>query len=142
LSLTSATEMKKPAARRAVKSQSLQQPSDCLWDTLKAQILHKISISLRPSIIDFDCYTVLFYISRVILKPGMPLTTPQEHAFMIEQVQKAKNLIVNLTVTENEKDLGDEGDKENKADVEDNGGRSKKSKVRKLECIPVFVIEM
>lgn len=126
LSLTSAMEMKKPAARRAIKSQSLQQPNDCPWDTLKAQILQKISISLRPRIINFYNYTILFYITRIIPKPGMPLTTLQEYTFMIEQVGKTKNPLVNLTITENE---GEE-DKENEADVEDDGSKSKKSKVR------------
>jgi hypothetical protein len=129
-------EMKKPAARRAIKSQSLQQPSDCPWDTLKAQILQKISISLCPHIINFDNYTILFYITRIIPKPGMPLTTLQEYTFMIEQVGKTKNPLVNLTITENEKE-GEE-DKENKADVEDDGSKLKKSKVR--ICILSYII--
>jgi hypothetical protein len=125
--------MKKPAARRAIKSQSLQLLSDCPWDTIKAQILQKISISLHPATIKFEHYTVLFYISRLIPKPGMPLTTSQEHAFMIEQVSKAKNPIVNLTITENERE--DDRDKENEAEDEDDGARTKKSKVKVSICI-------
>jgi len=128
LSLTSAINMKKPAARRAVKSQLLQLLSDHPWDALKAQILQKISISLRPRTIEFDHYTVLFYISRVIPKPGMPLTTLQQHAFMIKQVGKTKNSIVNITITENEKD-GDE-EKENDVDADADEPRSKRLKVR------------
>ena len=125
--------MRKPAARRAIKSQSLQLLSDCPWDTIKAQILQKISISLHPATINFEHYTVLFYISRLIPKPGMPLTTPQEHAFMIDHASKAKNPIVNLTITENERE--DNRDKENEADAEDDGARSKKSKATVSICI-------
>jgi len=125
--------MRKPAARCAIKSQSLQLLSDCPWDTIKAQILQKISISLRPATINFEHYTVLFYISRLIPKPGMPLTTPQEHAFMIDHASKAKNPIVNLTITENERE--DDRDKENEADAEDDGARSKKSKATVSICI-------
>jgi hypothetical protein len=103
--------MKKPAARCAIKSQSLQLLSDCSWDLIKAQILQKISISLCPETIDFEHYTVLFYISHLIPKPGIPLTTSQQHTFIIEHVGKAKNPIVNLTITENERE--DDRNKEN-----------------------------
>jgi len=125
--------MKKPAARRAIKSQSLQLLSDCLWDTIKVQILQKISISLHPATINFEHYTVLFYISHLIPKPGIPLTTSQQHTFIIEHVGKAKNPIVNLTITENEREDG--RDKENEANAEDNGALSKKSKVTVSICI-------
>jgi hypothetical protein len=125
--------MKKPAARRAIKSQSLQLLGDCLWDTIKAQILQKISIILRPATINLGHYTVLFYISHLIPKPSMPLTTSKEHAFMIEHASKTKNPIVNLTITENERE--EDRDKENEADAADDGAQSKKSKVTVSICI-------
>lgn len=129
----SAINMKKPAARCAIKSQSLQLLSDCSWDLIKAQILQKISISLCPETIDFEHYTVLFYISHLIPKPGIPLTTSQQHTFIIEHVGKAKNPIVNLTITENERE--DDRNKENEAHAEDDGARSKKSKVMVSICV-------
>jgi hypothetical protein len=131
LSITSSSDMKKPVAKRAPKTLSLQQLSNMKWDTIKAQILVKISTSLNPKNIDFRDYTVLFFIPRIVLKPGMPLTTEQEYAFMIEQAMKSKTPMVNLTITENAKvmEIGD--DKENDDGDEVEGAlRKKASKVR------------
>jgi hypothetical protein len=87
-------------------------------------------LSLNPKTINFDDYTILFYIPRVIAKPGIPLTTSQEYAFLIGQAVKMKTPMVNLLITEN--DRGGDGDKENDEDDEDDdeAGKLKKKKVR------------
>lgn len=130
LSIMSATEMKKRVSQRTAKSVSLQQTSDKVWDTFKAQILAKISTTLQLKTIEFADFSILFTIPRIIPKPGMPLTTSEEYAFMIEQAIKMKAIapMINVHITEN----GKEGtnDKENEAmvDDEEQGGKKKKKK--------------
>jgi hypothetical protein len=138
LSITSSSDMKKPVAKRAPKTLSLQQLSNMKWDTIKAQILVKISTSLNPKAIDFSDYTILFFIPRIVLKPGMPLTTEQEYTFMIEQAMKSKTPMVNLTITENAKVMviGDDKENDDGDEVEVEGAlRKKASKV----CICSFI---
>jgi hypothetical protein len=123
--------MKKPAVKRIAKTLSLQQYSNTEWDTVKAQLLEKISAALKPKKLDYNNYTTLFSIPWIIPKPGMPLTTPGEYTFLIEQAMKPKKPpIVNITITENPNES--DGDKENEDDNGPDGGgsKSKGSKVR------------
>ena len=92
-------------------------------------------MSLNPKTISFDDYTILFYIPRVIAKPGIPLTTAQEYAFLIGHAVKMKTPMVNLSITENE--CSGDGDKENGDDDDDVAVKPKK-KVR--VCVSVSVI--
>jgi hypothetical protein len=130
--------MNKPASKRTPKSHSLQLPTDKAWDTVKAQILEKISVSLRPQNLDFNNYTVLFYITRLVSKPGMPLTKPEEYTFMIEQAMKLKTPLVNMTITENKNK--NDPDKENQDRDEDEGSGSKKNGLKVHVCMICVVI--
>jgi len=137
LSITTAIEMKKPVSRRTTKSQSLQLSSDNEWDTVKAQILQKISVSSPSKAVDFNNYNFMFHIPRVVSKPGAPLTNAPEYAFMIENAIKAKTPMVNLNIIENTQ--AGESDKENESDEgEGPGGKSKKNgtKVRICSTFP------
>jgi len=134
LSIMSAVQMKKSASKRVPKTHTLQQASDEEWDTLKARFLQKISLSLNPTTIDFGDYTILFHIPRVIAKPGIPLTTSQEYAFLIGQAVKMKMPMVNLSIMENKRD-GD-SDKEN-SDEDDNDNEAGKSKKKVHICVSV-----
>jgi hypothetical protein len=49
---------------------------------LKAQILTKISTALNPSIIEFTDYEIMFYITRIISKPGIPLATEVNYSLL------------------------------------------------------------
>jgi hypothetical protein len=139
LNITSSTEMNKPASKRTSKSHSLQLSMDKAWDTVKAQILEKISLSLHPRNLDFNDYTILFYIVRLVSKPGMPLTKPEEYAFMIEQATKSKTPLVNVTITENknENDTDKENEDRNEED-ERSGSKKKGSKV--CVCVNYLVL--
>jgi hypothetical protein len=66
LSLFSAIEMKKPAAKCEPKKSSLQLSTDEPWDTVKAQLLVKINNLLKPSTLSIDDYEILFSIPRVV----------------------------------------------------------------------------
>ncbi|KAF9236590.1 hypothetical protein BU15DRAFT_63859 [Melanogaster broomeanus] len=70
-----ASELKKPTTKQVSKSASFEfHHGDEPWDTLKAQILAKVSYLLSPDKIDFKDYDVSFYIPRVLPKPGLPLS--------------------------------------------------------------------
>jgi hypothetical protein len=127
--------MKKPASRRVLKSQSVQLSSDLDWDTVKAQILHKISLAIPTETIDFDNYIIMFLIPHIVTKPGAPLTNLVEYTFMIDNAIKAKIPMVNLHVVQIDKMGG--SDKENEGDGTEKAQSKKKSgKV----CICIILI--
>ena len=63
LTIISATEMKKSVSKCQSVSGHLKLDSDEPWDTLKAQILVKISDALCPAKIDYADYNVIFHIT-------------------------------------------------------------------------------
>jgi len=73
LTITSAAELKKATTKGKPKTQNLRLNSNEPWNTFKAQIMVKISSSIKPNNIDLDDYTVLFFITRLVSKPGMPI---------------------------------------------------------------------
>jgi hypothetical protein len=79
LSIFSADEIKKAVAKRCPKTLSLQLTTDEPWDTIKAQLLVKISQALNPKVIDYNNYTVMFFIPRVFPKPGAPLQSDDDY---------------------------------------------------------------
>jgi hypothetical protein len=79
LSVFSASEMKKPLLKHIAKTQSFQLSLDKPWDTMKAQILAKISAVLDPQQINFSDYEVSFYIAQVFPKPGLLLSTQDDY---------------------------------------------------------------
>jgi hypothetical protein len=56
--------MKKPILKCVAKTHTIQQGSNQEWDTLKVQILAKISASLNPKVLDINDYTILFHIPQ------------------------------------------------------------------------------
>ena len=122
LSLFSAIEMKKPAAKREPKKSSLQLPTDEPWDTVKAQLLVKIDDLLKPSTLSIDDYEILFSIPRVVSKPGYPLASATDYAILLERSCKSK--LVQLSIST----VVDHGNKEN--EEADNGEKLKKKKGR------------
>ena len=52
LTITSAAELKKAAAKRKAKTQNLRLDSNEPWDTFKAQIMTKIDATIKPRNID------------------------------------------------------------------------------------------
>lgn len=71
--ITSATEMRKPHARRTAKGAEFTFSLDEPWDTLLAQMLSKISAALNPEVIALDDYEITYFI------PGSSQTRPFTH---------------------------------------------------------------
>jgi hypothetical protein len=128
LTLFSATEMKKPAAKREPKKSSVQLSADEPWDTVKAQILVKIDDLLKPSTLSIDNYEILFTIPRVVSKPGYPLASATDYSILLDRSAKSK--LVQLSIST----VVDDGNKEN---VEvDNAEKLKKKKGRDPATLP------
>ncbi|KAG2152702.1 hypothetical protein DEU56DRAFT_752017 [Suillus clintonianus] len=72
-SITSAAEMKKPASKRTSRNQTFALNLDEPWDTMKAQVLVKISDALNPGLLRYEDYEVSWFIPRVLPKPGLSL---------------------------------------------------------------------
>lgn len=133
--MLSAAELKKPVAKRAPKNQSLLLSTAEPWDTMKAQLLVKIDIALKSPTLSFDDYGIMFYIPRVLPKPGMTLATEADYTSLLEHIQalvaKMKIPAVNINISQNESSTG----KENLVDSEDEGKKESKSKKKVCICI-------
>jgi hypothetical protein len=139
LNITSSTEMNKSALKHMSKSHSLQLSMEKAWDTVKAQILKKISLSLHPQNLNFNDYTILFYIMHLVSKSGMPLTKPEEYMFMIEQARKLKTPLVNVTIMENKNENDTDKENEDRNEEDERSGLKKKgSKV--CVCVNYLVL--
>jgi len=128
LSILSASEAKKSVSKREPKTHSVQFSTDEPWDTLKAQLLAKISIALNPPIIDFAQYNIMFYISRILPKPGLPLMSQEDFDIMNNRARNLtmKNPTINLSIVEKK----NSGEKENAdVDVDEEEPRKKGKKV-------------
>ena len=71
----SVADMEKAVSKRTPRSLSFQLRSDKPWDTVKAQILVRISTALNPPILDYAHYRVVLSIPCIISKPGMPFAS-------------------------------------------------------------------
>ena len=130
LTILSASELKKSVAKRCPKTFTVRLNKDEPWDTVKAQFLVKITQALNPTVINWNNYSVTFYISRILPKPGASLSEPCDHAFLLEQANttNGKELTINVVVTES---VG-QANKENEAigNVEEGAKKQDKKKVR------------
>jgi hypothetical protein len=122
LALFSAADMKQAVSKRRPKNGSLQLSLEKPWDTLKAQLLAKIDTLLKPKTISYEDYKVMFYIPRVVPKPGISLTTDTDYTLLLECVRK--NALVHLNITSRISD----NDKENELDKLPGRGQKKKTK--------------
>ena len=73
LTIFSAIEASKAVSKRRPESDELDLLSTEPWDTFKAQVLAKISKNLAPRILDFDDYKIMYFIPRLVPKPGRQL---------------------------------------------------------------------
>ncbi|KAG1763543.1 hypothetical protein EDD22DRAFT_952271 [Suillus occidentalis] len=69
-SITSAAEMKRPASKRTSRNQTFTLNLDKPWDTMKAQMLVKISDALNPGLLSYEDYEISWFIPCVLPKPG------------------------------------------------------------------------
>ena len=129
LALFSMLEMTKLVSKRVSKSFTLQLRSDTPLDTLKAQMLVKISAAFNPPVLDITHYDIMFTITRVVSKPGILIVTEADYGILLEKaLGKGKTMaIVNLVITQ----LVAFGEKENIAldAVEDPKSKKKKAQI-------------
>jgi hypothetical protein len=102
LSILSAEEATKAVSKRMPISMALELNDNEPWDTLKAQLLAKINAALSPHILDFVNYTVMFYISRVLPRPGMILESEDSYSALLLRAANltSKTPTINLTIQE------------------------------------------
>ena len=107
---------------------SFQLHSDEVWDTVKAQILVKISAALNPPVLDFTHYDILLYIPHVISKPSIPFVSEPNYTILLQKTlgkDKIKTgMLVNLTIVQ----LNAGADKENVVPQDNAAGSGGKSK--------------
>jgi hypothetical protein len=128
LTLFSAVEMKKPAAKREPKKSSLQLSSDEPWDTLKAQLLVKIDEVFKPTTLSIDDYDILFTIPRVVSKPGYPLASATDYGILLDRSVKSRLVQLSISMTI------DDGNKEN--EEMEKAEKAKKKKGRDPATLP------
>jgi hypothetical protein len=128
----SSAEMKKASSKRVPKSSSFRLRTDEPWDTLKAQLLVKVSDALgNAATLDFSKYNFLVSILRITSKPGLPLATDTDYDLLITKskavkVKDSEPILANVTITQ--LDSGD--DKENEL------GKSKKKVMKDPDTLP------
>ncbi|KAI6008433.1 hypothetical protein EDC04DRAFT_2907192 [Pisolithus marmoratus] len=79
------------------KSAFLKLNSDLPFDTVKAQLLIKISAHLQPDTISFDDYKVTFSIPHISPTP-FSVTEEDDYVKLIQHVKKAKNFEANIYI--------------------------------------------
>ena len=123
LSIFFAAEMEKATMKRSSKNASLWLDTDEPWDTMKAQILVQVEQALSPQHLDFSKYEVMFYIPRVLPKPGLVLATDTDYNYMVEHACNIKTAdpIINLVIVEKK-------DPENKENLPGDKGAEAKPK--------------
>ena len=134
VSFFSSAEMKKASSKRVPKNSSFELRTEEPWDTLKAQLLVKVSDALGDAAnLDFSKYDFMVNILRVISKPGLPLASETDYDFLLNKIKagKAKDLIfANVTITQLE---GVADDKENQPAAND---KSKKKVTKDPDTLP------
>ena len=102
LAILSADEACKAAAKRETINSSLLLSDKTPWDTVKAQLLVEINKALSPHFLDFEDYSVMFFIPCVLPKPGMALSTEENYQALLLCAANLtiKTPTVNLTILE------------------------------------------
>ena len=122
--IMSAAEAQKTVILKHVpKSAHLKLNTDEPWKTMQAQLLVKIDYTLCPSQIQYNQYDIKFYITHIILKPGLSLNSEMDYDLMIHKACKPKDLTINITIVQ----LVSDNNKENEAEVEEVAKPKKKA---------------
>ena len=83
--------MSKPKAKQGgPKSNIFHLDEDAEWDTMKAQVMAKIDLLLKPATISYDDYNVQFSIPWYSPQP-MPLDNCEKYTYMAECILKGKS---------------------------------------------------
>ena len=94
---------------------------------LKAQLLVKIDLALSPRVLDLNNYTIMFYISHVLPKPGMILETKDSYLALLLHAANltSKTPTINLTIQEKKQNKNKENEEASGAGQKE-GSKDKK----------------
>ncbi|KAG2338750.1 hypothetical protein BDR05DRAFT_951690 [Suillus weaverae] len=130
ITVFSAAKMKKAKTKCKPISASVNLNSDEPWDTLKAQVLVKISNVIKPCILNFNDYSLTYQIPRVLPKPGLSLITQADFDGMMKCVNgmNAVTPLVNITVVQGQVQGANTGNDKNEDNAEHVPTKNKKQK--------------
>ncbi|KAF8995510.1 hypothetical protein BDQ17DRAFT_1330578 [Cyathus striatus] len=124
LTVYCAKELQKAAGKHTSKSSTLHLSTCKPWDTMRVQILARISDLLNLDMLTFRNYKITAMVPHVIGKPGIPLASDADYKVLIQQLLGNCNMdpLVNLLIeemihtndSEVNKENSDESDKEKK----------------------------
>ena len=97
LTIYSKTEMEKGEKQRKPSNTFLQLKSDLEWDTIKAQLLEKISQALQPKTISYTEYDITCIVP-CYQGSHMQLQTEDDHKFLLAHALKPKEPTVNVKI--------------------------------------------
>ena len=103
MSIFSAAEMKKAKSKQEPMNESIDLLIEVPWDTLKAQVLAKIVKTLKPELIKFEDYIMMYYISHTLPKSGLSLAVQEDFDGLMKHVKgmpPPKVPIVNIVVVQ------------------------------------------
>ena len=96
--------MKKVVSKQVAKCLSFQLCTNEPWDTLKAQLLVKVSNAIGDDVtLDFSKFNFMVYILCVISKQGLPLTSDNDYDLLLTKIKAGKlkePILTNVTVTQ------------------------------------------
>ncbi|KAF8229010.1 hypothetical protein L208DRAFT_1288457, partial [Tricholoma matsutake] len=103
------------------------------WDTMKAQVMAKIDMILKPATISYDNYNVQFAIPHYSPQL-MPLDGSEKYTYMVKYALKAKSspsakIVIEAKVTEKQK--SDQKGKENIIEISDSKESDSESRRKK-----------
>lgn len=110
LSILLAEEASKAATKHKLISSSFIILDKAPWDTMKTQLLVAINTVCSPQNLAFNNYTLMFFISRILPKPGMALWTEEHYKALLLCAGNitSKTATVNLMIQEKKKTIGKE----------------------------------
>jgi hypothetical protein len=97
LTMYSITQMQKATKQHKLINTFLVLSPKLEFDTIKAQILEKISEGLKPKTITFEHYSVTWTIPWTQAS-SMPLCSPTDYQFLLDLASKQKTPSVNLVI--------------------------------------------
>ena len=129
--------MMKLVSKHVAKNLSLVLSSSEPWETMEAQLLVKIDTALKPKTLNLNDYNIMFYIPRLLPKPGMTLADNADYSSLLGCVKtmatKMDMPMINVTVTQKESEV----DKENIL-VADSNDEKREAKTKKKVSICIY----
>ncbi|KAG1774924.1 hypothetical protein EV702DRAFT_1199763 [Suillus placidus] len=135
LAMFAEDQLRKPEKQRKAINTFLFLTSDQEFDTLKAQILQKISEKLKPKTLAYGNYSVEWYIPRIQTAP-LALSSPDDYKFLLNHALKRKAPTANIVIQilpaakklKHRRECDDESGDENQSESENSDSEDEKPK--------------